>query len=142
MRDLVGTETFWEGIRRYYGLYHNGSASTTDFRRVMEEVSGMELDWFFGQWLRQGGVPKIAGSWSHSGGTLRLDLHQTQPHYRFRLPLDMQLHFDDGSTQRETILMTGDVEQFTFATARPPSAVVLDPDTWMLLQAEITREEP
>ncbi len=142
LRDLVGSETFWEGIRGYYGRYYNGSASTADFQRVMEEVSGMELDWFFDQWLRQGGVPMIAGSWSHSGGALRLDLHQTQPHYRFRLPLEVQLHFDDGSAQRETILMSGDVEQFTFATARPPSAVVLDPDTWMLLQAEITREEP
>ena len=142
LRHLVGTETFWEGIREYYGRYHNGSASTADFQRVMEEVSGMALDWFFDQWLRQGGVPMIAGSWSHSDGALRLDLRQTQPRYRFRLPLDVQLHFDDGSTQAETILMSGDVEHFTFATARPPSAVVLDPDTWMLLQAEITREEP
>jgi aminopeptidase N len=108
----------------------------------MEEISGMELSWFFEQWLRQGGVPKIAGSWSHSGGALRLNLHQTQPDYRFRLPLDVQLRFNDGSTQRETILITSDTEHFSFETERPPSTVVLDPDTWMLLQSEITREEP
>ena len=142
LRDLVGTETFWEGIREYYERYYNGSTCTADFRQIMEEVSGTELSWFFDQWLRQGGLPVIAGSWSHSGGALRLDLHQTQAHYRFRLPLDVLLHFSDGSTQRETILMTSNVEQFTFATALPPSAVVLDPDTWVLLQAEVTRVEP
>jgi aminopeptidase N len=142
LRDLVGTETFWEGIREYYGRYYNGNASTADFRRVMEEVSGMELAWFFDQWLHQGGVPVVAGSWSHSGGALSLDLRQMQLHYRFRLSLEVQLQFIDGSTQSEKILMTGDVEQFTFATTQPPSAVVLDPDTRMLLRAAITREEP
>ncbi len=142
LRGLVGTETFWKGIRIYYARYRDRSASTADFRGVMEEVSRVKLDWFFDQWLRQGGLPTIAGTWSHSDGELRLDLCQTQPNYRFRLPLDVQLCFDDGSTQREAILMTATVEQFTFAAARPPSAVVLDPDTWMLLKAEITRKEP
>ena len=141
LRGLVGTETFWKGIRIYYARYRDRCASTADFRGVMEEVAGVKLDWFFDQWLRQGGLPTIAGTWSHSGGALRLDLRQTQPTYRFRLPLDVQLHFDDGSTQREAILMTAAVEQFTLTTARPPSAVVLDPDTWMLLEAEITRGE-
>ena len=142
LRGLVGTDVFWEGIRLYYGRYRDGHASTAEFRSVMEEVSGMELQWFFDQWLRQGGVPTIQGSWSHSDGVLRLDLRQTQPTYRFRLPLEVQLRFDDGSTQRAAIQMTAAVEQFTLVTARPPSAVVLDPDTWMLLEAEVTREEP
>ena len=102
----------------------------------------MELAWFFDQWLRQGGVPRLVGTWSHSGNELRLDLRQTQPKYRFRLPLEVQLRFDDGSTRRHAIVMTDAAEQFTLATARPPSAVVLDPDMWMLLETRITREEP
>ena len=45
-------------------------------------------------------------------------------------------------TTREAIRMTDAVEQFTLSPERPPSAVVLDPDTWMLLKSEITRKEP
>ncbi len=100
----------------------------------------MKLDWFFDQWLRQGGLPTIAGTWSHSDGALQLNLRQTQPTYRFRLPLHVRLSFDDGSTQREAILMTAADEEFTLTTVRPPSTVVLDPDTWMLLESEIIRE--
>ena len=100
----------------------------------------MKLDWFFDQWLRQGGLPTIAGTWRHSGDALRLNLRQTQPNYRFRLPLDVRLSFDDGSTQRETILMTAAIETFTLTTVRPPSTVVLDPDMWMLLESEIIRD--
>lgn len=140
LRGLVGTENFWNGIRLYYSRYRDGCASTADFRGVMEEVAGMKLDWFFDQWLRQGGLPQISGKWSHSENALQLKLRQTQPTYRFRLPLDVRLSFDDGSTQRETILMSSVVEKFTLATAEPPSSVILDPDTWMLLESEITRE--
>jgi len=141
LRGLVGTETFWKGIRLYYARYRNQCVNTADFCGVMEEVSGKKLGWFFDQWLRQGGVPTIAGSWNHSAGQLRINLRQTQPNYRFRLPLLVQLSFDDGSTQRETILMTSAVEKFTFRTARPPSSVELDPDMWMLLESKIIRGE-
>ena len=43
LRDLVGTEPFWRGIRLYYQRYMNGLASTADLRRAMEEVSGQDL---------------------------------------------------------------------------------------------------
>jgi aminopeptidase N len=140
LRGLIGTENFWKGIRLYYARHRDRCVSTADFRGVMEEVAGIKLDWFFDQWLRQGGLPTIAGTWTHSGDALRLNLRQTQPNYRFRLPLDVRLSFDDGSTQRETILMTAAVEKFTLATVRPPSTVVLDPDMWMLLESEIIRD--
>ncbi|TDJ70392.1 MAG: M1 family peptidase [Planctomycetota bacterium] len=142
LRHLIGTETFWAGIRAYYAQYRDRNASTADFRRVMEEASGEELDWFFDQWLRQGGVPTIAGTWRYSDGAVRLDLRQTQPDYRFRLPLDVELRFEDGSTQRETVRMVTPAERFTLQADRAPTAVNLDPDTWLLLEVEITREEP
>ena len=53
LRDLIGVEPFWRGIRLYYQRYMNSVASTADFRRVMEEVSGQDLRWFFAQWLHR-----------------------------------------------------------------------------------------
>ena len=37
LRGVIGTDTFWAGIREYYRRYRNASASTADFRRVMEQ---------------------------------------------------------------------------------------------------------
>ncbi len=142
LRGLVGTETFWEGIREYYARYRNRNACTADFRRVMEEVSGIELGWFFDQWLRQGGIPTLAGTWSHAGNAVQLELRQTQATHRFRLPLVVELHFADGTTRREEVLMAGPVARFSLPADRPPTSVVLDPDVWMLVEAKITREQP
>jgi len=142
LRGLLGTEVFWRGIQSYYALYRDGNASTSDFRRVMEQVSGQELEWFFDQWLRQGGVPTIAGSWSHAGETLRLGLRQTQATYGFRLPIEVELRFEDGSTQRELVFMQERDERFELAATRAPVEVLLDPDTWLLLQSELGQELP
>jgi aminopeptidase N len=47
LRELVGDEAFWAGIREYYARHRNGSATTADFRRAMEEASGRDLETFF-----------------------------------------------------------------------------------------------
>ena len=55
LRERLGDEAFWRGIRLYYARYLNVTASTDDFMRAMEEASGDDLQGFFDQWLRQGG---------------------------------------------------------------------------------------
>ncbi len=132
LRRQLGTETFWLGIRDYYALYRNGTASTADFRRVMEERSGQELGWFFEQWLNQGGLPAIEGSWSFADGVLDLDLRQTQAPYRFRLPLELRLEFADGSSARESVVLEGASSKISIEQAQKPVRITLDPDTWLL----------
>ncbi|MDG2143364.1 MAG: M1 family metallopeptidase, partial [Planctomycetota bacterium] len=85
LRGELGTETFWKGIRLYYSRYRDGIASTSQFREVMEEVSSRKLSWFFDQWLRQGGVPAIQGTWSSAANEVQLDLQQTQADHVFQL---------------------------------------------------------
>jgi hypothetical protein len=42
LREQVGTDTFWRGIRDYYRRYLNATASTDDFRQIMEQASGQD----------------------------------------------------------------------------------------------------
>src|SRR5690554_1879840 len=53
LRRHVGDEAFFEGLRTYYTRYRGHNATTADFRRVMEEVSGQDLGAFFAQWTRR-----------------------------------------------------------------------------------------
>ncbi|NJN41855.1 MAG: M1 family metallopeptidase [Flammeovirgaceae bacterium] len=46
LRGVMGTEAFWKGIQAYYTKYMNLNATTADFKREMEEASGLDLNTF------------------------------------------------------------------------------------------------
>lgn len=139
LRGLMGTEKFWAGIRDYYGRYRDGSASTDEFRRVMEEKSGLELSWFFKQWLARAGSPVIEGTWGYDAQAKRvvIELTQMQPGEVYRLPLEIGLTLD--STPKiekvEKVDMTNKKQRFEIAAGKEPVAVTLDPNTWVLMEA-------
>jgi aminopeptidase N len=57
LRHVVGDEAFSQILRDYVETFRSGSASVADFQALSEEVSGMELEWFFRQWLGSTAVP-------------------------------------------------------------------------------------
>ncbi|MEP7272526.1 MAG: M1 family metallopeptidase [Acidobacteriota bacterium] len=140
LRSLIGTEKFWAGIRDYYQRYRDGSASTVDFRRVMEEHSGMELSWFFDQWLSRAGSPVIEGSWRYdaSAKKVSIELVQAQPGAAYRLPLEIGLT-SDGPPRIEKIELTQKQQLFEIAADKEPLTVVLDPNTWMLMESRFVK---
>jgi aminopeptidase N len=140
LRSLIGAEKFWAGIRDYYQRYRNGSASTDDFRRVMEENSGMELFWFFHQWLARAGSPVIEGAWSYDATAKRvvLELTQAQPGEAYRLPLEIGLTID-GAPKIEKIELTQKQQRFEIAADNEPATVTLDPNTWVLMETRFAK---
>jgi aminopeptidase N len=51
LRQEIGDERFWAGIRRYTVAHAGGSVTTDDFKRSMEESSGSNLEAFFDRWV-------------------------------------------------------------------------------------------
>lgn len=51
LRQTVGDDAFFNGLRRYFELYADGTASDAQFQAVMEEAYGSSLDAFFAEWL-------------------------------------------------------------------------------------------
>jgi len=139
LRGQIGTDKFWAGIREYYRRYRDGNASTAEFRRVMEEVSGVGLEWFFRQWLYRAGSPVVEGAWRYEPTAKRIivELTQTQAGDAYRLPLEIGVK---GSRMRiEKIEMTGKQQKFEIAADQEPSSVELDPNTWMLMDAKFAK---
>src|SRR5262249_60642301 len=78
LRGLIGTEKFWQGIREYYRRYRDSNASTDDLRRVVEDVSGRDLQWFFQQWLTRAGSPAVTWSSRYDAAAKKVELIVTQ----------------------------------------------------------------
>ena len=39
----------------------------------MEQASGKDLSWFFEQWLKRPGIPKLTGTWRYDAGRIQVD---------------------------------------------------------------------
>jgi len=139
LRQEVGTDPFWEGMRTYYDRYRNGNASTSDFRSVMEEVSGRDLAGFFEQWTRRAGHPVVEGTWHHdaAAGKCVLTLRQTQDAAPFRVPVEVAL--EGTAVGTTTLVMNGRRQQTRVDCPQAPTAVSLDPRTRLLAELSMTR---
>jgi aminopeptidase N len=137
LRGQIGTDKFWAGIREYYRRFRDSNASTADFQAVMEEVSGVDLGWFFRQWLYRPGSPVVEGSWRYdaASGKVEIELTQTQPGDPYRLPLEVAI-----ADKIEKVEFTQKRQTFQLPAPKAPSSVILDPNTWLLIDSRFASE--
>ncbi|CAN5848740.1 hypothetical protein BH11PLA1_BH11PLA1_14770 [soil metagenome] len=95
LRQRLGSEVFFRGVREYVKRFAFRAAETADFRRVMEEVSGESLERFFHQYCERPGVPRvtITPTWDAAAGTLEVAAVQTQAIDAENPAYEMDLHF-------------------------------------------------
>jgi aminopeptidase N len=142
LRGQIGTDNFWAGIRTYYTAYRDKNASTQDLRRIMEEQSGQDLGWFFGQWLERPGSPVVDGKWIYDAETkaIEVTLTQTQGGEPYRLPLEIGITVPGAPAMTvEKVELRQRQQKFSISVSSAPTAVLLDPNTWVLMNAAFSR---
>jgi len=142
LRKRMGDEAFWAGIQAYYAAHMNGSATTDDFRRNMEEASGENLEAFFRQWLYQGGNPDLEGWWRYdpTAQAVSIEINQTQTNVGpFDFPLEVGIYMGDSErpTAIHTVQVTSGFHRFVIPVDGEPDDVRLDPDTWALFRGNL-----
>ncbi|HEX9962083.1 MAG TPA: M1 family aminopeptidase, partial [Pyrinomonadaceae bacterium] len=51
LREEMGDEAFWKGLKIYTQKYWGKSVETVDFQKAMEKSSGKDLSAFFDKWV-------------------------------------------------------------------------------------------
>ncbi|KAI9327714.1 hypothetical protein DFJ73DRAFT_132331 [Zopfochytrium polystomum] len=80
LRQILGDEAFWAGVRTYVSRFSGKIVETEDFKRCLEEASGLNLTRFFDQWLYSPGYPKLKATYKYHNdtGLAEVVLSQTQ----------------------------------------------------------------
>ncbi|HTH83566.1 MAG TPA: M1 family metallopeptidase [Mucilaginibacter sp.] len=134
LRRKLGDTAFWKGISAYYAKYKGGNANTTDFRRVMEQVSGQNLALFFKQWLHTAGHPDLGIVWKYDNNTHRLNIQITQKQKNsYVMPLEVAV---DGHIYTINIKNTVSTTDFTIASK--PTNLQADPNVNLLASFTVT----
>lgn len=135
LRCKVGDEIFWKGLYNYYQKYKLSNATSDDFRIVMEEVSGMYLDSFFNQWLRNVGQPKIEMKQTNSDNQVTIELNQLQESgVIFTFPLEVKFIYTDKTSEIKVIEVDERIEKVNFSIPSKLQSIVIDPNTNLLFE--------
>jgi aminopeptidase N len=140
LRGVLGDSLFFRSLGAYAGdaELQYGSATTEDFQRTCENVMGVDLDWFFREWVYGENYPQYLITWEtvdheHDVETtlrIRQQTFTTNPLY-FTMPVDARLRGGSGDT---TFRLWNDREDQSWSLRTPfrPTSVSVDPDRWIL----------
>ncbi len=135
LRRVVGEEEFSQILRDYVEGYQGGSASVADFQAVSEDVSGMELGWFFQQWLATTGIPdyyfeSAETEFDGSIYTVRAAVGESNA-ADFKMPVDIIFVTEEGNTSKRVWIDSGAAE-VEFQSTRRPVYLEIDREEWIL----------
>jgi len=139
LRDEVGTDAFWEGLRDYYRTYRDGNATTSDFRQVMESASGQDLTTFFDQWTRRAGYPILEGTWRYDAEAKECLVTWTQAQAGAAFDVSVDVAVESEGTVHE-MRLTEREGTFRVDCSAEPSALTPDPNVRLLADLTLRRE--
>lgn len=145
LRETVGEEAFWKAVNIYLDRHKFANVETTDLRKVLEEVSGKNLDTFFKQWVYAVGHPKleIEPVFDSKNKKLNLTISQTQQGVKipeaFIFPMEIFFQTENGE-RIESVLIDKKTQTFSFKLTEKPLEIILDKNTKMpLFEAKINK---
>lgn len=143
LRFKMGDEDFFKAINNYIHdpeLAYN-YARTPDLQNHLEEVSGLDLDEFFNDWLYGGGYPVYEIIWekTNSGFWLRINQTPTNPGSVdfFNMPVPIRLN---GFNVDTTVVLDPQFSGQLFNLDIPfvVLSVDFDPEKWICAKSVVT----
>jgi len=130
---VVGDNNFYKALKTFTQQYAWKSVNTDDFRKVAEDVSGQELNYFFIQWIEGSLCPEFK---------LEYTIFRTQKGFRvmgkiaqdldtFRMPVELKIE-TEGNPEEKRVEVVGTSSEFSVDTFGKPRSVVIDPNNRVL----------
>jgi aminopeptidase N len=144
LRFVLGDSLFWKSMNRYITKYQFQSVETNDLKVAVEEATGLNLSWFFNQWVYKAGYPvfDVFYTWNDSSHTIDLHVRQTQKIDSltgvFRTPVDIDITTPGGNVTHRVTVDTRD-SVFTLPAPAKPALVIFDKGNWLLKELNFTK---
>ena len=96
--EVLGKDRFDRAFREYLRAWAYKHPTPADFFRIMRDASGVDLDWFWRDWIyTTARLDQAVDSVGASGGVEKIFLVNRGT---MTLPLEMDVAYSDGSTER------------------------------------------
>ena len=163
LQKVLGEENYRKSINLYLSKHGLQTVETWDLQKAIIDATGINMDWFFDQWIHRGGEPIYAVNWNVRANVgnnnsanvdvlipeydIEINVKQTQNQDivvgLFKAPVDIDLLFEDGSHEVRTFWIDEQQETMRFSSTKKPVTVVFDAGSYLLktLDMKKSREE-
>ncbi|MEM7234869.1 MAG: M1 family aminopeptidase, partial [Planctomycetota bacterium] len=145
LRQMLGDETFTRAVRLFLDRHRLQSVEAYQFERALEDATGLELNWFFDQWIHHGGHPEIEVRQSYDADRRRLSLRVKQTQsvdeltHLFRLPVSVAIYYSGRDPIVREIVVTKKGETFSFDVPARPDFVRFDHRSVLLMKLDFEK---
>ncbi|MBV9769745.1 MAG: peptidase M1 [Bryobacterales bacterium] len=128
LRSVIGQDNFAKLMSTFPQQYGWQSVSTVDFRKMAEQISGQNLQYFFVQWMESSGAPEFKLDYTvfRTQKGFRVMGKITQDLDTFQMPVDLKIE-TEGNPETKRIDVVGTSSEFTVDTFGKPKTVTIDP---------------
>ena len=105
LRQLIGDQAFFSGLRRFYTEQKFQKTGTADLRRAMETESARSLERFFGRWIYGAELPRLRYATTVTEGTVTARFEQVGD-LLFDIPVTVTITYTDGRTHEVVVPVT------------------------------------
>jgi aminopeptidase N len=134
LRCVLGDSIFFKSLYSYTTnpelKYAN--ASTNDFIKVVNQVSGKNMDWFFDEWLKYPKHPVYDVDYlitNLESDKWQIDIRINQENlndFIFKMPIEVEILFNDGTNCLELIENEKQNQRFSFIFYKKPNGMQFD----------------
>ena len=135
LRFVVGDAPFQRAMKLLFERFSFRTFTMDEYIATLEEGSGQSLAWWRDEWLSRKGIPEIAFGTStrEEEGRYRITCVIDQKRNLYHLPIEIGIVTASGM-KVEKVSMTEKHQTWVFSSQQAPSAVILDPNGWILMK--------
>jgi aminopeptidase N len=128
LRNVIGNDNFMKLLKAFPEKYSWQSVNTADFRKLAEQITGENLQWFFLQWIESSGFPEFKLEYTvfRTQKGFRVMGKITQDLDTFRMPVDLKIE-TEGNPEEKRVEVMGTSSEFTVDTFGKPKSLTIDP---------------
>ena len=142
MLRYLNQALYFTGVQAYLDSFAYKCANTEDIKRIFGQIYGIDLTWFFNEWVYDQGYPQYNVYWvcnpSAPNYLVKINIYQTQTNAPpvFHMPVQILLHLT-GKDTTVNIPVTASPQHAEFTVSQNVTSIVFDPNTWILCSFNI-----
>ena len=116
---VLGEEQWKRALNHYLKTHAYANVETNDLQQAIKDKLGLNLDWFFDEWVYRGGEPNFQIhyedlTYQDGSRSTEIAVEQVQKTDEtvgiFKMPIWFEVHYEDGSFDRVQEMINGQFE--------------------------------